>query len=184
MSYTTQQFKRSDAVSSFKPLTFLFFFLLTACSDEGQDLARYVEQVKQRPAPAMEPMPALLSSQAFKFAKTQHLRDPFKVMNEQKEIIHIRPDSHRIRQPLEAYSLDDLKFVGTLAQGAQIWGLIQGPDSQIFKVQVGDYMGRNDGHIVAIQKESIKLAEIIKTASGIWKKHQLSLELYHGNQEL
>lgn len=86
------------------------------------------------------------------------------------------PDSSRIKQGLEAFSLDTLKFVGILSQDNDTWGLIELPDSQIVQVHIGNYVGQNYGYVQAIKNDGIQLEETIKNASGVWKKHRVTLD--------
>ena len=158
----------------------LFSLLLTACSDDNNDLRQYIQQVKQRKTRTIEPIPSFTPLPGFKFPNDENTRNPFKATNQQKRIDLFAPDQHRIKQALEVYPLDALKFVGTLTQDNQIWGLIKQPDSQITRVSIGDYMGQNYGQIRSIKNNSIKLEETIKGSSGAWEKHITTLDLYTG----
>jgi type IV pilus assembly protein PilP len=157
-----------------------FSLLLAACSGNNEDLTRYIHQVKQRKSRAIEPIPIFASLPGFKFPADENRRNPFKATNQKKRADPFAPDQRRIKQALEVYPLDALKFVGTLTQDNEIWGLIKQPDSQITRVHVGNYMGQNYGRIIMIKNNSIKLEETIKNTSGTWEKHVTTLELYTG----
>ena len=90
------------------------------------------------------------------------------------------PDQKRPKQPLEAFPLDALKFVGILKEGNQLWGLILNPEKKIVPIKIGDYMGQNYGQVIAIKNEEIKLQETIKSSSGTWEKHITTLHLDTG----
>lgn len=158
----------------------LLSLLLLACSDDNNDLTRYIHQVKSRKTRAIEPLPVFSPLQGFKFPDKEDRRNPFKPTNQKKFVDPFAPDQRRSRQPLEAYPLDALKFVGTLTQDNQVWALIKEPDSQITRARIGDYMGQNYGHILVIKNDSLKLEETIKGSSGKWEKHTTTLELYTG----
>ncbi len=158
----------------------LFSLLLTACSGDNNDLRQYIQHVKQRKTRAIEPIPAFTPLPGFKFPDDENMRNPFKATNQQKRIALFAPDQRRMKQTLEVYPLDALKFVGTLTQDNQTWGLIKQPDSQITRVSIGDYMGQNYGQIRSIKNNSIKLEETIKSSSGTWEKHITTLDLYTG----
>lgn len=68
---------------------------------------------------------------------------------------------------LENYSLDELAFVGTLSRDGKI-GLVQTPDLGVMRVVKGDYIGRNNGRVLAIKETAIVLQEKIYK-SGIWE---------------
>lgn len=74
---------------------------------------------------------------------------------------------------LENYGLDALKFVGTLTNNRQV-GLIRTPDYGVVEVKIGEYMGRNNGKVIAINKSSIVLQEKL-LKNGLWKNKKTVL---------
>ena len=74
----------------------------------------------------------------------------------------VYPNLSRQQQPLETYALEILSFKGSMRnQTGGIVALIQTPDGQIERVQVGNYMGSNHGRIVKITPTQIDVIEII-----------------------
>ncbi|MCW8444287.1 pilus assembly protein PilP [Fluoribacter gormanii] len=158
----------------------LLSLLLAACSSSNDDLVRYIHEVKFRKTRDIEPIPSFTPLPTFKFPDNSNRRNPFKPMAQKKtEVDANAPDKNRPKEPLEAYPLDALKFVGTLTQGNEIWALIKLPDKNITHVRIGNYMGQNYGRIVSIKNSSIQLIETTQT-SGKWEKHTTTLELYTG----
>lgn len=158
----------------------VFSLLLAACSGDNNDLTQYIHRVKHRKTRAIEPIPVFKPLPPFKFPENEARRNPFKPMSAKKHVDPYAPDQHRLREPLEAYPLDSLKFVGTLTEDNKVWALIKEPDSQIIRVQIGNYMGQNYGRIAVIKNNALKLEETIKGSSGQWEKHMTTLELYTG----
>lgn len=159
----------------------LFSIGLVSCSDNNNnDLHEYIQRVKQRELKTITPIPPFSPVSGFKFHDAENRRNPFSVINKKKYVDSFAPDKQRIKQALEAYPLDALKFVGTLIQDDQIWGLIRQPNSQIVHVHIGDYMGQNYGRIIMIKDNSIKLEETIKGSSGGWEKYMTTLDLHIG----
>lgn len=78
----------------------------------------------------------------------------------------VPPEAHP-KQLLENYGLNSLKFVGTLDGQAGV-GLIQTPDIGVVPVKVGEYMGRNNGKVLAIKSNAIILQEKIRQ-KGLWE---------------
>ncbi|MFN9973738.1 MAG: pilus assembly protein PilP, partial [Phycisphaerae bacterium] len=78
----------------------------------------------------------------------------------------LQPDFNRPREALEAFPLENLKMVGTLQQKGQTFALVRSPDSALFRVKSGNYMGQNFGRIVAITETEIKLKEIVQDSGG------------------
>lgn len=154
--------------------------LLVACSGNNDDLVYYIHEVKSRKTREIEPVPSFAPLPTFKFPDNGNRRNPFKPTTQIKHEIDINaPDKKRPKEPLEAYPLDALKFVGTLRQGNEMWALIKLPSSDITHVRIGNYMGQNYGRIVSIKNDSIQLIETTQT-SGKWEKHKTTLELYTG----
>ncbi len=155
----------------------LFITGLTACSNEADDLNKYIQEVKKKKGMPVEPIPEFQVPKPFSYPENIKRRSPFKpVRKEKKEVDNLAPDQARPKQPLEHFALDSLKFVGTLDDSQARWGLIQAPNNRIFRVKIGDYMGQNYGHIIGLTDNSLKLEEIIKV-SGRWKKKIVTLKL-------
>lgn len=161
-------------------LLILVALLLVSCSDDNQDLSNYIKQIKQKKVRELEPIPNFTPLTGFKFPENTNRRNPFKPTNQRKTVDLQAPDKHRAKQPLEAFPLDSLKFVGTLKQDNEIWALIKEPSTQITRVRVGDYMGQNYGRIILIRNDVMKLEETVKGPSGAWEKHVTTLELNTG----
>ena len=74
----------------------------------------------------------------------------------------VYPNLNRQSQPLESYALEALNMKGSM-RGKQndTIALIQTPDGQIERVQVGSYLGMNQGRIIKINPTQIDLVEIV-----------------------
>ncbi|VEB34333.1 Tfp pilus assembly protein PilP [Legionella sainthelensi] len=153
--------------------------LLVACTDDNEDLVNYINEVKQRKTREIEPLPSFAPLPSFKFPDNGNRRSPFKPISQKKEVDVNAPDKNRPKQPLEAFPLDALKFVGILKQDNEIWALIELPNKGVTPVRIGDYMGQNYGRIVSIKNDSIELIETTQS-SGKWEKHRTKIELYTG----
>lgn len=162
-------------------LSMLLILSLSACVEDNYDLVQYIHEVKERKSPPIPQIPNFEPLPVYKFPDNGKRRNPFNPLNQKKPTADpYAPDQKRIRQPLESYPLDALKFVGEIKQSGTVWGLIKQPDSQIVRVRVGDYMGQNYGRIKAIKSNSILLEETIKGTSGKWEKQITTLELFTG----
>ena len=150
--------------------------LLIACgASDDEALNRYINMVKARPAKPIEPLPEFKPLAQFKFPEDDHRRSPFKP-KESEEKNTFTPNIKRPKQPLEAFPLDALKFVGELKQGATVWALISQPDGLVTRVKPGDYMGQNYGQIVLIKDKVIQLQEAVQV-NGKWEKRAVSINL-------
>ncbi|KTD06171.1 Tfp pilus assembly protein PilP [Legionella gratiana] len=164
-----------------KELCYICFIslFLVACTDDNEDLRKYIDEVKQRKTRQIESLPSFAPLPSFKFPDNSNRRSPFKPMSQKKVVDVNAPDKNRPKQPLEAYPLDALKFVGTLKQDNEIWALIKLPNMGITSVRIGDYMGQNYGRIVLIKNDSMELIETTQS-SGKWKTHRTKIKLYTG----
>ncbi len=158
---------------------------LTACSnDDLSDLKKYITDVKARPKGTIEALPEIKPIEPFVF-KPEGLRDPFKSTSESEEAEEmavsigngIRPDTSRRKEELEAFPLDSLRMVGTVVMKSNLWGLVKASDKTIYRVQVGNYMGKNYGKIIRILNDKIELMEIVPDKPGTWREQQTSLAL-------
>ena len=68
-------------------------------------------------------------------------------------------------------------MVGTLAQSRSTFALIKTPDSNLFRVSRGNYLGQNFGRITDIDDVSVKLKEMVQDSAGDWIERVSTLQL-------
>ena len=150
--------------------------LMSACGPVEDDLHRYMHEIKTRPPKAIEPIPEFETPQKFKYPEKIERRSPFKPHAVLERRDADAPDMNRPKQPLEAFSLDALKFVGILKEGSTIWALISQPGGTVSTVKAGDYMGKHYGQIINISENHILVRETMKVG-GLWEKKMITLKL-------
>jgi type IV pilus assembly protein PilP len=158
-------------------------FLMAGCAQRGMnDLQEYVSEVKARPPTPIDPIPQIAQAETFLY-KADGRRNPF-VPTEMVEDVFAddaddgpRPDPNRRKEELESFPLDALKMVGTLNRQGEIWALVQTPDGTIHRVKTGNYLGQNDGRIISIEEERVRLVELIPNGRGGYLERQASLAL-------
>lgn len=161
------------------PLVAATLLVTAGCGHDMSDLKRWVDQVKARPGGEIEQLPEVEPYETFTYS-AQNLRSPFtpgRAETPSSTGKGPRPDPNRPREPLESFSLDSLDMVGTFQRGGDTWGLVRDPEGKIHRVQVGNYMGQNYGHIVEVMPSRINLVELIPDGSGGWMERQASLSL-------
>ena len=67
-------------------------------------------------------------------------------------------------------------MVGTLSDDNGFWALLAAEGS-VYRVQVGDYVGRNHGRIIGITETEIQVIEIVKSGSERWVERPRTLNL-------
>ncbi|MEX2125905.1 MAG: pilus assembly protein PilP [Woeseia sp.] len=154
---------------------------LTGCSGDMDDLDRYINEVKARPGGIIEPLPEITPYEVFTYvADTEGLRSPFVPDSPQAAAGPgggTRPDAERSREFLEQFPLDTLQMVGTLALGDATYGLVQTRDGLIHRVSPGNYVGQNDGRIVAVTESEIQVVEIISDGIGGYLERDAAIGL-------
>lgn len=156
-----------------------FVLLLGACSgNQYGDLEAYVKQVKARKSGRIAPLPEVKPYEVFTY-QAQNYRDPFTTYVDEAppENASNRPDMNRKREALEQFPLDTLSYVGDLEKSGVRWGLISAPDKSVYRVQVGNYLGKNYGKITSISDTTIEINEVIPDGAGGWVDRKASLSL-------
>lgn len=152
--------------------------LLAGCTPGRADLEAYVADIKSRPGPPLDPLPVMQQFETFEYA-AHHLRDPFS--NPTQEQVGSgegpRPDPNRRRELLESFPLDGLDMVGSLGEGEELVALVVDPEKVVHRIKSGNYMGQNEGRVVAISEGRIDLIELVADGSGGWDERTASLAL-------
>jgi type IV pilus assembly protein PilP len=154
--------------------------VLSGCTRGMSDLRDWVAQEKAKKGAPIPALPVIKTFETFKY-DDQDKRDPFSPSTVELQNNNAsngpRPDANRPREPLEMFSLDTLKMVGTLGTGSSLEVLVKDPGAVIHRVHVGEYMGQNYGHITAISDDHIDLVELVSNGNGGWMERPASIAL-------
>lgn len=156
---------------------------VTACSDGQGELQDWMEQQKQEVKPSVS---KLLPPKKFypePYASFSAV-DPF---SNQKLTVALKQESsqpnsllaselNRPKEPLEAYPLDSMVMVGSMAKQANPTALLK-IDKLLYQVKLGDRLGQNYGKITKITETDMTLREIVQDAAGEWIERSTTLEL-------
>ena len=153
---------------------------LSGCvSNDMSDLQAYVQKTKATYKGEVKPLPEFKHQPAFEYSAAG-IRDPFKPVVDIEVAAGMyrgpRPDESRPKEPLEEFSLDSLRMVGSLEQDEAQWVLIKDPDGLLHRVTEGHYMGRNNGRVTAVNEEVVSLTELIPNKKG-WIPREASIAL-------
>lgn len=162
----------------------LSVLLLAACGAQQshRDLQKYIEQTKARPAGQIEPLPAFRPYRPFSYSVMTE-RSPFHppVREEEEEAMlsgeQVEPDFNREKEYLEGFNVAALSMVGSITKEGQLWALIDDGASGVHAVTVGNYLGKNHGRIVAIERGKVQLMEIVSNGAGSWVERPRIIEL-------
>lgn len=151
---------------------------VTSTPGDAPNLEKWVAEVKNRPAPPLQPLPVMQQFETFEYA-AQNLRDPFsRAFSDESGGSGPRPDPNRRKQVLEQFPLDSLNMVGTIGRGTGLVALVMAPDKVTYRVHPGDYMGQNDGRVTGVFEDHIELVELVPDGAGGWLERpaQVALE--------
>lgn len=143
---------------------------------DAPNLEKWVEDVRARPAPPLEPLPVMQQFETFEYA-AQTLRDPFSNAWSNADAGGLRPDPNRRKETLEQYPLDSLDMVGTIGKGAGLVALVMGPDKVTYRVRPGNYLGQSDGRVTSVREDGVELVELVPDGAGGWLERPASLSL-------
>jgi len=152
--------------------------VLASCADEPSDLKKFITEADKTLPRRVDPLPQVKPFEPFGYEGFD-LPDPFKPRKlavKQNDGGGLQPDLNRRKEPLEAFPLEQLKMVGTLQQGADIFALVKA-DKTLYRVKKGNYMGQNFGLITDITDSEVKLKEIVQDGTGDWAERVSSLPL-------
>ena len=139
---------------------------LVGCDSRIDAVNQRMAEIHNEPALPIEPAPVFAPVPLFNYAAHQ-LKSPFMPSSLAAELKimsgkQVYPNFNRQPQPLESYALESLNMKGSMrGKGNNTIALIQTPDGQVERVQVGSYLGVNQGRITKISPTQIDLVEIV-----------------------
>ena len=157
--------------------------MLAGCSANLDELHQWVENERRIAKPNVTPLvpPKKFQPDAY---TAQDGVDPFST---QKLTVAVRQEAaqpnsvlaaemNRRREPLEAFPLDSMQMVGSMAKTGRRHAILK-VDNLLYYVKVGDYIGQNFGRILKIDEAELTLREIVQDASGEWVERETALAL-------
>lgn len=159
--------------------------MLMGCSDDRVFNTYMADMLAKRPV-AIEPLPSFRHYTPVPFAP-EAAGNPFSLFANRQGVDKSLPIAQskscypappaRSKGPLERYPLASLVMQGTLSKQAQRWALIRTPEGRVVPVMVEQFVGPNDGQIVAITESSVTLIERIDDGNGCWLGRETQLKL-------
>lgn len=158
---------------------------LLACSPAVEDdLAQWMRSSDSLIPMQIEPLPSVQVFEPRQYNADHSLHDPFVPRKASVQAAAYQPDLHRPREPLEAYPLEGLKFVGVVSRHNRTYATIQTPDNLVYQVKPGNYLGEHFGLITALaeNRQSHRYEMTVKQTvqdltSGEWTVQMTTLEL-------
>jgi type IV pilus assembly protein PilP len=156
---------------------------LAGCNNDNgfSDLDAYMNEMRLRPPGKIEPMPTFRPHETFTYSAA-NLRSPFSRQvpvdqaGRQQGSRNVRPDPNRAKQYLEGFNIEQFEMVGTISNASGSFALLRGAGG-VHRLKVGDYLGRNDGRIIAISATQVEVVEIVPDGQGAWLERPRTIPL-------
>lgn len=159
----------------------LMLILVAGCgNEEFSDLREFMRTAGQDSKEKLDPLPEVKPIATFEY-RQEDLIDPFMPRNLRPtggKGTGFEPDMNRLRQPLEEFPLDALRFVGTLKKtGKPLSAVVRDPKNTLHTVKVGDRIGQNFGTISKVTDSDLEIRELMQDGSGEWSESKAMLTL-------
>jgi len=162
--------------------------LLVACGQQHEDLRAWMAQQRASMHPHIKPIepPKPFIPAAYDPAVGT---DPFSAakleVGVKQEVQQLNPllqaELARPKQPLEAYSLDQIQMVGSVKINGQHYALLKA-GNLLYRASVGEYAGQHFGKIIKITDHEVDLRELVQDATGDWVERTATLQLQENTQ--
>ena len=157
--------------------------VLAGCGNgnDFRDLDAYMNEMRLRAPGKIEPTPTFRSYPTFTY-DAANLRSPFSrqvkadLAGRKHGSRNVKPDPNRVKQYLEGFNIEQFEMVGTISNAAGSFALLRGAGG-VHRLKVGDYLGRNDGRIVAISATQVDVVEIVPDGEGAWLERPRTIPL-------
>lgn len=153
--------------------------VLAGCGgDKGDDLDQYMRDATKDVKPKIKPLPEVKPYLALQYNADGVLVDPFRARKAVNKSGVLQPNLNRPKEPMEAYPLESLKYVGMLSKNKLTYALLKTPDNAVQQVRLGNYVGQNFGRVTQITDSEVVLKEIVQDdLSGDWIERNSNLAL-------
>jgi type IV pilus assembly protein PilP len=165
--------------NTLRALTLCVPGLLLGCAAGVDDeMLAYVDDIKARPGGRIEALPQIKPYETFEYSADQ-LRSPFSPgrPDSSGSMAGPKPMQDRSKEYLEQFPLDTLAMVGTLDREGTVYGLVRTQDGMVHRVTSGNYVGQNDGRILAVSDSGIRLEELVSDGIGSFYKRSAEIGL-------
>jgi type IV pilus assembly protein PilP len=161
----------------------MLLVVLAGCNsgDDFSDLDAYLNEMRLRAPGKIEPTPTFRSYPTFTY-NAANLRSPFSrqvridLAGQKHGSRNVKPDPSRVKQYLEGFNIEQFEMVGTISNAAGSFALLRGAGG-VHRLKVGDYLGRNEGRIVAISSAQVDVVEIVPDGQGAWLERPRTIPL-------
>lgn len=171
INFHRQHFCCHSCEKIFILLCWLTLFLTSCEQNRFSDLKKYIETTRQEKIAHFK-KDIFVSIKAHPANYQVSARTPFGAKG------GLTPNKMNVNiNPLQAYPLSMLRFVGTVTIGKITTGYVKSPDNMVYQVKVGDLLGDNHGQVKNIYSDRIDVLEKQKQANNTEKEQVVTLQL-------
>ena len=149
-------------------------WLLAGCTQGFEELQAWIDNERRSAQPQVRALQPPRQFVPEPYEGTQAV-DPFTY---QKLSVALRQDAaqpnpaiaaelNRRKEPMEAFPLDTMTMVGSLARQGRAVALLR-VDNLLHMVKAGDYLGQNYGRVTKIDETRVEVRELVQDAAGEW----------------
>lgn len=160
-------------------VVFLLGNFLAGCNGtEGDDLDKFMRDSAKDMRVKIKPLPEVKPYLALQYNADGLLTDPFRAKKASSKASVLQPNLSRPKEPMEAYPLESIKYVGLISRQKLTYALLKTPDSGVQQVKIGNYVGQNFGMVTQISDNEMTLKEIVQDElTGDWVERVSTLAL-------
>jgi type IV pilus assembly protein PilP len=149
--------------------------LLSGCDNNSKfkDLQSYIDDLKKS-----ESKETKSKTDEFKDGPPVSVKYSSMTLRSPFEVLEAAPAKGKVAtNPLQAYPLDMLRFVGTVTKEGRTIAFVSAPDNRIYQIKVGDVIGDHDSEVVKIESDRISLNEQYMEDGNTPMKRVVTLQL-------
>lgn len=161
----------------------LVIFLAACGHPQNDDLTQFMNDANQTMLAPVESLPEVQGFAPKVYNEDGGLHDPFYPRKAAIQNAN-QPDLNRPKEPLEAYPLESLKFVGILSKKNHMFATMQTPDGHIYQIKKGAHLGEKFGVVTTLGenpqtlKYELEVKETIQDpVTAEWSEQLTILEL-------
>lgn len=160
-------------------LSFPIVCCLAACSMPGSDLDDWMQETQRQAENSVRPVEVPTLSKPAQYIDPVinglNVFDPKRIRANQQTGVNA-PNPNRTKEILENFSLESVRYVGSIKRGNQVSAFIEA-NNHTYTVHIGNYIGQNHGRITAITPDKIIVNELVENSYGEWENLPAELGL-------
>lgn len=168
---------------NYLPCLLVAVLALVGCRANQDSLPEFVTTAEQQAQVKVLELKPALAFQTEQYT-AHRARKPFAlpqaalVMNQPQERKDCwQPIQRKRVGPLETFALEKLRLKGVMSKSGRNSALVQTPSGIVMKVEVGQFIGLNNGKVTQVNADYIQVNETLPDGLGCWSRRNVKLAL-------